>query len=228
MKFQKMRDFRSASSRFVASEELLAALFSDLPELQHFKFVKTQEYDDNNYFDDIRLVEVNGHRYGYDGYEDDEDDEDGMEKSDLPRIPEVGLVDSLVGHIAEDYDFSENEVEIRREDYKVVGKRDKYGMAEIRYWGAYMSGGKLPKSFFVKNDAKWAVYYAMDHGRFDRETEFKVFARKGRMFEALNYAEAVGRLSQEVENFFILDAGEGDSGVLKTYLEKFVRTEKCA
>lgn len=223
--FQKILDLRNASRRIVSNHELVASLFTELPELKSFKFIKTQEYDDNNYFDDIRLVEVNGHRYGYDGYEEDED---GAEKSDLPRIENVYQVKNTVEQISLDYDFSDQEVEVQREDYEEVGKPSKEELAERRYWGCYLSGGKLPKSFFIKNHPKWAVYYAMDHGRFDRDTEFKVFARKGRMFEALNYAEAVGRLSQEVENFFILDAGEGDSGVLKTYLEKFVRTEKCA
>jgi hypothetical protein len=224
--FQKIRDLRSAARRIVTNEELLVALFKDLPELKHFKFVKTQEYDDNNYFDDIRLVEVNGHRYGYEGYEDDDDNE----KSDLPRIESVGMVDSAVDIISEDYDFSSDEIKVVREDYESLSasKLDRYDTAERRYWGSYLSGKTLPNSFFVRNNPKWAVYYAMDHGRFDKNAEFKIFAKQGRMLEALQYAEAVGRLSQEVENFFILDADEGDSGFLKTYLEKFVRSEKCA
>lgn len=223
MKFQKARDLRDAAGRLVGNHELLAALFTELPELKSFRFLKTQEYDDNNYFDSIRLVEVNGHAYGWDGYEEDED-----EKSDLPRIEEVDLVDDAVRHVSRDYDFSDREIEVRREDYDESKSPNQADLAERRYWGVYLSGGRLPDSFFVKNDPKWAVYYAMDHGRFSENAEFKVFARKGRMRYALEYARVVGRLAREVENFFVLDADEDDSVCLKKYLERFVRGEKCA
>lgn len=223
MKFQKIRDLRDAAARFVTNNELLAALFAELPELKSFRFVKTQEYDDNNYFSDVRLVEVNGHAYGYEGYEEGEE-------SDLPRIENVDLVGYAVRHVSMDYDFSDQEIEVSREDYEELSRflPGSPLLAERRYWGAYLSGGKLPDSFFVKNDPKWAVYYAMDHGRFDKNTEFKVFAKKGGMIHALQYAGVVGRLSQEVENFFLLDAHEDDSASLQEYLERFVRSERCA
>jgi len=217
--FRKLRDIRKASRRLVENTELLVALFKDVPELQSFKFEVSQEYDDNNYFDSVNLVEINGHAYTYDGYDDD------SEESELPRVEQTDLIKNAVGLIADDYDNSAGEVEIKREDYE-AGKEPLYPVERI-YLGSYLSGSEIPVSFFVENDPKWAVYYAMDHGRFPEEDEFDIFARNGVMDEALCYAEVVGRLVPELENFYILNAFEEDSAFLKEYLEKFVRVEQC-
>jgi hypothetical protein len=72
--FRKIRDIRKASRRLVENSDLLVALFKDIPELQNFTFSVSQEYDDNNYFDSVRLVEINGHAYDFDGYDDDSEE----------------------------------------------------------------------------------------------------------------------------------------------------------
>jgi len=213
--FRKLRDIRKASRRLLENTELLVALFKDVPELQSFKFSMSQEYDDNNYFNSVSLVEINGHAYNYDGYE-----------GELPKVEQTDLINNAVGLIAANYDNSAGEVEIRREDYEQASKEPLYP-AERIYLGSYLSGSEIPVSFFVENDPKWAVYYAMDHGRFPEDDEFRIFARNGWMDEALCYAESVGRLVPELENFYILNASEEDSECLKKYLEKFVRVEQC-
>jgi hypothetical protein len=217
--FRKIRDIRKASKRLVENSDLLVALFKDIPELQNFKFSVSQEYDDNNYFDSVRLVEINGHAYDFDGYDDD------SEESELPRVEQTDLIKNALGLIADNYDNSAGEVEIKREDYE-AGKEPLFPEERI-YLGSYLSGSEIPVSFFVDNNPKWAVYYAMDHGRFPEDDEFDIFARNGWMDEALCYAEVVGRLVPELENFYILNASEEDSECLKKYLEKFVRVEQC-
>lgn len=215
--FEKIRDIKHASERLVENHELVIALFESLPDLQHFKFVKTKEYDDNNYFDDISLVEINGHHFGYEGY--DEEDE---ETSTLPKVEETHLVKSVVSYISKDYDFSDREIVILRENFKAENFKER-NSAEKKYLKSYLSGLTLPKSFFLKNDVKWAVYYALDHGRFDEEAEFRIFSRKGYMIYALEYARHVikGRLPSSLENFFILDPDEHDSKALKKYVSEF-------
>jgi hypothetical protein len=143
------------------------------------------------------------------------------------------MIKNAVGLIADNYDNSAGEVEIKREDYEqAVNLRRAHDEpplfpAERIYLASYLSGSEIPVCFFVDNDPKWAVYYAMDHGRFSQDDEFRIFARNGWMDEALHYAESVGRLVPELENFYILNASEEDSVCLKKYLEKFVRVEQC-
>ena len=222
--FQKLRDIKTAAEKLVSSDEMVTALFGDLPELQNFSFSKIQEYDDNNYFTDVHVTGINGHPYGYDGYEDDY----AAEKSQLPKIgqEDARLVELLVEMISNGYDLSGDDYKIFREDYKDVPTKDermKKGRdsAPLTYLHSHLSGKKLSNTFFIKNDPKWAIYYAMDNGRFDRKTEFRIFAKQGRMWHALQYAQEVikGRLPSEIENFYVLQNNEGDREHLKKYLE---------
>jgi hypothetical protein len=216
--FQKLHDIKVAAEKLVSSDELVVALFRDLPELQHFSFSKIQEYDDNNYFTDVHVTEINGHPYGYDGYEDED------EESQLPKInqEDARLVENLVQMISDGYDLSGDDYRIYREDYKDAPKRKKgRDAAPLTYLHSYLSGKKLSNTFFITNDPKWAIYYAMDNGRFDGKTEFRIFSKKGRMWDALQYAQEVikGRLPSEIENFYILENHEDDRENLKKYLE---------
>lgn len=214
IQLEKLRDLKRASQGVISADETVAKLFENLPELKHFKFCKFQEYDDNNYFDNIRTTEINGHSLGYYGY--DEEGEEGH--SDLPKIQEIHLVETVVDMIAENYDRTD-ETEIVREDYE--GFQKSADSPDMTYLASYLSGSTLAKSFFIKNDPKWAVYYALDHGRFDERAEFKIFARKEEMHMAFEYAKHVikGRLPSSVENFFILDCDEYDRVFLEQYLE---------
>jgi hypothetical protein len=217
--FSRALDIKRAGSRLIREGELATLLFKSIPELMHFSFVKTQEYDDNNYFDSTRLTEVNGHPYSYDGYDDEEDEET---TSDLPRIENVHMVEHVMDMIAEDRYHSDEEVVVKREDYE-ESEDEEERSPEKTYLASYLSGTELPVSFFLENDPKWAVYYALDHGRFDEEAEFKILARPGEMHLALEYARHVirGRLPHEVENFYILADEEDDRRSLKTYVEEF-------
>lgn len=231
--FKKLRDIKDASRNVVNNNDLLVSLFRNMPDLQHFRFSKTQEYDDNNYFDDIKVTEINGHSYGYEGYDEDYEgdyprlEEDEIKTSDLPKVPFTSYIEDVVHEIAKDYDFSDHEVEIRREDHEEHSEHD---LTEKTYLGSYLSGSKIrPSFFFKKNRTKWAVYYALDHGRFGEDDEFKIFAKKGEMCHALEYARHVikGRLPSAVENFYVLDH-DADDPYIKDYVAEFMSLEKVS
>lgn len=224
MKYQRMRDLQRTMQRLVGRDSLIRALFEEIPELQRFTWVKTQEYDDNNYFDDIRVKSINGHPVGWDGYEDEDEGDLWREGSTLPRIPQIHMVNDLVNAIADDYEFRDNEIEMSREDY--VGTEDlpvgKDEGDKMEYFLAQLGGVRLPDGFFVGKDPGLAVYHAIDHGRIGNEAD--VFAVRGCMSSVLDYARVVGgRIAPEVENFYVLDNHEHDRESLKTYLEEFCR-----
>lgn len=237
--YRRLRDLKRAMNNIVADDMLIVTLFESIPELQEFTFIRNQEYDDNNYYDDIRLTSVNGHAYEHDGYSDDDEYTRRQEPSNLPKIStrKTYWIEDVVELVADNYDYDETErvfrrEEFKREDYSAAvggtGKNkasDKHKIAERRYFVAHLAGATLPDSFFLKNDLKYALYYALDHGRFKKETEFKLFARKGELHNALEYARHVikGRLPAEVENCFMLEADEQDRSELQQYIDEFVQ-----
>lgn len=214
--YQKLRDIKLAGERLVSNSQLAVALFRDIPELESFSFQKTSEYDDNNYFDSTRVTDINGHPYSYDGYEEEDEDECS---SKLPKIENTDPIEDLVHRISDGYDVSEREITFKREEFQ-EDSEDKEKTYKT-YLISYLSGGKLPMSFFSPKDPKWAVYYALDQGRLPEKTEFRVFAKRGNMHMALEYAKHVikGRLPDNIENFYILDNHEDDQPDLARYLE---------
>lgn len=241
--YRKLRDLKTAMNNLVLDDMLVVTLFEEIPELQEFTFIRNQEYDDNNYYDNTRITSVNGHSWGYEGYEE-EGREDHREPSNLPKIAEgkVHWIDDVVGFVAEKYDRQEEDYtfrrdEFKREDYSVHdgGTSRKKGhvtrehTAERKYFIAHLAGKKLPDSFFLKNNLKYALYHALEHGRFKKETEYGLFARRGELHNALDYARYVikGRLPEEVENFFILDTDEDDRPSLQDYMREFMSLERA-
>lgn len=231
--FEKVREIKDACRRVVNNNDLLVSLFESMPDLHHFRFMKTQEYDDNNYFDDIKVTEINGHSYGYEGYDEDYEgiyprlDKHEIKTSDLPKVCPIH-VEHAVQEISSAYDYSDNDVEVRREDYQRSEPED---VVEKTYLGSYLSGSKIrPSFFFKKKRTKWATYYALDHGRFGEDDEFKIFAKKGEMYYALEYARHVikGRLPSAVENFFVLDPDDVDDSHIKQYVEEFMALERVS
>lgn len=220
--FEKNLDLKIVSKKAITNYELARSLFESIPDLENFKFIKNQEYDDNNYFDNIRVSEINGYTYLYGEYDEDEE-----VTSKLPKIPDeiTYMIEHLVDYISEGLDFSEEERLVERGEYEDCVEDEK--SADQIYFASYFSGSKLPNSFFIENETKWAVYYALDHGRFDEATEFEILAKEGNMRLALEYAKHVikGRLPEKIENFYILNDYEDDKKCLKEYLE-FVKNGK--
>jgi hypothetical protein len=221
--FNKLFDIRRILENMVSNDDLIRAVFEDIPELQEISFSVTNEYDDNNYSDYVNLTGVNGWRVDYDNeYEED------CEGSDLPKIEDmnkVGTIRDLIETVGKEFGYHEDHKIDRSYAMRHKTRRKKEQKDEMKYILSHFMGKKLPENFFVRVNPKWALYHAHEHGRFKPETEFKIFAREGCMFDALRYAREVikGPLDEKIENFFILNSqpDSADYGDLKKYLEEF-------
>ena len=229
IRYRKLRDLKAAMRHVVDRDDLIVELFRSMPELQCFGFTKSQEYDDNNYYDHTRLTSINGHLYS-NGYEDEEGFPENHEVSNLPKIADhkVHWIEDLVDWIEDVYERDDEELVFKREHYETSKPRrlDR----EQRYFSAYLTKKKLPDSFFVKSDPKYALYHALDHGRFKPEVEYKIFAKHGEMENALEYARHIikGRLPEAVENFYFLDCSDEDKECFQEYLAEFGSGERGA
>ena len=112
MKYKKMVDLKRAMGGIVKNEELVRALFEEIPDLKTFSWTKTQEYDYNNYFVSTRVVSINGHDYGYDGYEEDDEEDCG-----LPKVTATHMVEDVMDQISDSYDLSDGVWVMDRDDY---------------------------------------------------------------------------------------------------------------
>lgn len=225
LNFDKQYSIRRVLERVVTEDDLIAAVFRDIPELQEFTWSKTSEYDDNNYSDYSQLTHINGYCVDYDG--DYEDEFTEPEESDMPRIEDANArhtIRDLVDSICPCFDHREDIV-ISREHYlpKVTRTvRAKADREELDYVKSYVGGSTLPDKYFNHLDnPKWAIYYAQDHGRFKEDLEFEIFAQEGRMHYAYLYAKEIikGPLPEKIENFYVLSNSEDDKEDLKRYLE---------
>ena len=75
LNYDKQYDIRQVLNRIVTEDDLITALFQDIPELQEFTWSVTNEYDDNNYSTQVDLTSINGHHVDYDAEYDEEDEE---------------------------------------------------------------------------------------------------------------------------------------------------------
>lgn len=219
--FNKMYDISRVMKRIITPDDLIAALFADIPELNEFTWSVTSEYNDNDYSTYTNLTSVNGRLVNYEAEYEDGDEE-------LPSLSHEARnnVMELVNAVGEKFGYADEHT-ASREDYIPKKKRTYYASAdkeELQYVTAWMKKSTLPKKYFENlGNVKWANYYAMDHGRFSPELEFKIYAQEGRMWDALQYACCIGsRLAMEVENYFILNAGEDDKKYLQIYMNEFV------
>jgi hypothetical protein len=212
IKLDKLLYIKNELERIISPDEIISAAFDGCPELVEFSFRKSNEYDDNNYSDHLELLYVNGHRVDYNGDYEEEDEEydEERKKSSLPKLPNwVGsnLVD-LIHEVGNEWDYSD-EITVSRENYKNKKSRNsKEDKESKRYLCSHLSGKRLPESFFIKcSNPKLPLYYAVEHGRFSSDAEFKIFAKEGRMWYALRYAQEIigGVLPEQIENFFLLN-----------------------
>ncbi|NBT36089.1 MAG: hypothetical protein EBT03_11255, partial [Betaproteobacteria bacterium] len=167
-----------------------------------------------------RLTAVNGWVLDYD---DDYYEED--QSSDMPKIEDndkIGTVRDLVEIVGKEFGYNEDHKIDRAYAMRHKKKREEDKM-EMEYVLSQFMGKKLPDSFFLRASPKWALYHALEHGRFSPETEFKIFGRDGYMFDALRYAQEIvkGPLDEKIENFFILNSqpDSQDYENLKKYLD---------
>jgi len=229
LQYRKRSDIQYLLEKIVDHNDIIAALFLDNPELEHFEFSVRSEYDDNNYSDVSDIVAVNGHYVDYDGcYVDDENYNGNYEvedsKSDLPRM--IGPVVSAIIDVVNEYGrtFGHDDHKITREYALSRANKNRADRAGAKYLKSYLSKSKIDETWFLKQDAKWAAYYAEDHGKFRKEIETQIFCQKGNMMDAYMYAQALGRpLSESIENFYttcnLVDPLDSDVVWFKEYLK---------
>jgi hypothetical protein len=227
LKFDRLIYVKNEFARFFPVDDLIASAFEGCPELVKFTFRKSSEYDDNNYSDQVELSSVNGHvvncEEDYDYYEEGCGKKESKES--LPKVSNniVQSLIELVYEIGKEWDYSED-ITIQRKDYLPrKKKKTKEDKNREKYLASYLTGKPLPESFFLKNTSEHlALYYAVDHGRFSPEAEFKILAHEGRMYSALRYAKEIikGPLPAEIENFFVLNdcADSEDHEHLQEYI----------
>lgn len=230
LQYRKRSDLQVLLEKITDYRDILAGIFLDNPELEHFEFSVHSEYDDNNYNDVCDIVAVNGHYVDYSGrYQDDEHYQgagEDAERSDLPRMihPIVEAVIDFVNDYGKTY--GQDDHKITREFALADSKKSSRGSDRegAKYLKSYLSKEKIEDSWFLKADPKWAAYYAEENGRFAKEIETKIFCKKGRMMEAYMYAQALKRpLPEEIETFYtthnLVDPDEGDNLWFKEYLK---------
>lgn len=217
MRSQKLIRIKEGLSDLVSVPSLINSLFQDIPELQTFSWSYTQEYDDSNYNDYSRLLSVNGYSVDYDGDYEEEEEESGK---NLPKLEkeDILVIMSVVRQVSSTYGYQDEFTVDRPSDESLQMQTEDEGAFE-KYLKSFVSGRELPETFFTENEcdlgelAEIATYYAMDHGRFSPQVEFKIFAKEGIMFRAYRYAQHVigGSLPEDIENFFVInDTADGE------------------
>lgn len=187
---------------------LIYNLFKSLPNLQSLSFTKSNEYDDNNYYDSLSITQINGVDIECNGYIRDENgqvfdyDDEMVENSKL-------IDEDLIEYIADildeatgnNYDYGDHV--LHRQDQceksKVCNK------AFISYYQCLISGSKLDDESLFDNHPEIALLYAYDilKGRLNKNTEKYL---KTDFFLCYLYAKHVikGKLPKEIENHFSL------------------------
>lgn len=229
LQYRKRSEIQYLLGKIVDYNDIMAGLFLDNPELEHFEFSVRSEYDDNNYSDVCDIVAVNGHYVDYEGYYSDDENYNGDRDandndSNLPRMiyPVVSAIIDFTNEYGKG--FGHDEHKITREYALSRAKKTRTDRAGAKYLGSYLSKSKIDESWFLKQDTKWAAYYAEDHGRFSKEIETQIFCKKGNMMEAYMYAQALGRpLPKQIETFYttshLVDPDETDAVWFKAYLK---------
>ena len=198
LRSRKLMRIKARLSRMVDDRSLLKSVFDDLPDLQNFSWSYEQEFNDSNYSDHFRLETVNGWHVGSDGeYEDEDDykekeivefDENGKRIKKKKAVPlpklekdEVEFIIKVVREVAKNYGY-QDEFTVERSNLEEVSQREEEHFD--KYVKSFVSGFTLPDEFFLDENAtltkyeemaEIATFYAMDHGRFSPEMEFKIF-----------------------------------------------------
>lgn len=220
-RFGLLYDVKNALRRAVDFDDLLVAIFSDHPDLQTLRYEVTNEYDDSNYSDYVRLSAVNGWAVDYDGeYDKDQFADADEDESEQPKASQDAVNESmkLCDFVKDKYGYGS--WEFSRDDYRSESDRVS-GAANMECAFAALSGKKLPASVILEADNIWIGHYSDVHGRYSPEDEFTLLAREDMMGMALEYAQKHGPLSENTLNYFVLSLKSDDHGYdkLQEYLE---------
>jgi hypothetical protein len=238
LEFYKNNDIRETLKSIISDRQLISSLFRSVPELNSIGFSVTNEYDDSNYYDSVRLESVNG--YSWSPYEDCYDDEleDYYGVSNNPDGKKldkevVNACASLIEEVGKDFGYGD-ENSLLRSDYTSPSYTTKPNREFNRFILDLAAGNKLKDESILakiasKFGSKWALYYAFDHGRLSKETEDKIFLKKGNMREPYLYSVHVLKdvLPKNIEDFHILNCfGKKKESSDQEYLNKYLEFKK--
>jgi hypothetical protein len=143
----------------------------------------------------------------------------------------VNACADLIQEVGKDFGYGD-ENSLRRSDYipeMSVPKSDrefKKFVLDLES-GNKIEGDSVLIKIALKFGAKWALYYAFDHGRLSKEAEDKIFLKKGNMKGAYLYSVHVLKdvLPKNIEDFHVLNSfskkknDSTDKEYLNSYLE---------
>jgi len=234
LEFYKNSDIREELKNILSDRQLISSLFRSVPELESIGFSVTNEYDDSNYYDSVRLESVNG--YSWNPYEDDYDDDYDSSNSPTGKKLDEEIARacaSLIEEVGKDFGYGD-ENSLLRSDYTSPSSTTKPYREFNRFILDLAAGNKLKDESILakiasKFDPKWALYYAFDHGRMNKEIEDKIFLKKGNMREAYLYSVHVLKdvLPKNIEDFHILNSfGKKKESSDQEYLNKYLEFKK--
>lgn len=206
-----MENLRKEARHFQSN--LLHNLFKSIPNLQSISFTKSNEYDDNNYFDSLVVDQINDICIEDGGYIKDQDDKIMRDDYEGGTADETKLIDEdLVSYVVDiveqavhddDYDYGDHQ--LFKEDFENPKERHSSSEAFIYYYQSFISGERVKDESIFKDNPEIAVCYAYDvlKGRLSQEVEKSL---KESFFLCYLYAKYVikNKLPRELENHFNL------------------------
>lgn len=219
-RFGLLHDIKYVLSNSIRLDDLLAAMFSDHPELKTVEYSVTSEYDDNNYTDYSRLQKINGWEVDCEGEFEEDQDED-LDEATKPSAAAINAAMLLDEYVQEK--FGVGDWEFKRSEYPMKDCDERLGdNPEMECAVALLHGRKVPVETLAVACGRWVMRHAEVHGRYSTEDEIKVFAREGMMRDACEYAEKFGPLSEKTLSWFLLYSQKDDVDYqhLQDYLER--------
>jgi len=238
LEFYKNSDIREELKNILSDRQLISSLFRSVPELESIGFSVTNEYDDSNYYDSVRLESINGYSWSpyEDCYDDELEDYDGISNNPNGKKLDKDIAQAcsnLVEMVGKDFGYGDDN-SFRRADYIPASSTTKPYREFNEFILDLAAGNKLKDESILakiasKFDPKWALYYAFDHGRMNKETEDKIFLKKGNMRAAYFYSVHVLKdvLPKNIEDFHILNCfGKKKESSDQEYLNKYLEFKK--
>lgn len=218
-----------AKEQNILNEKIISSLFKDIPKLKSVEFSKSDEYDDNNYYDSTTVNCVNdivldGEEYSRENGKVfvSPDDEEIASEDDVLDDDELELVVNVINKYAESVDYGQ--YTLTREDFD---KKDSDDNTVFRtYYQSLLSEKRAECESLFSKDINIAVCYARDilKGRLSEQLE-KSLEKEFKKDFFLSYIYAVycvkGKLPKNIDNYFTLKSFKGLSDLEKKYLNLY-------
>lgn len=193
-------------------DKVIKQLFLDFPKLEKINFSKTNEYNDNDYSDYMRVISINNHPVVDGDYDYDDEDED------LSKIPKDKLFHEMeIEHICYiieglcDYFDTNNEDDyqtlLRKDVLKTKEhKKNREDMAFDAYNDAIKNQEPVSDFSIFHNFPNWGLYYCIEmNSKFPEKELEKIFASKNNnhwIRYAYYYAKDIikNRLPEKIES----------------------------